>query len=77
MVVFLAPYHVDEPTATTLGLLWFAVGMAVSLMGGLVYMFGAYPKADMAPAVNEGTNDDGSIDRNTDQGRESELKTAA
>jgi len=77
MVIFLTPWNVDETTATTLGVLWFAVSMAVSLMGGMVYMFGAYPKAQAEPSANEGTSDDGSVDRDSDQGRESELETAA
>jgi hypothetical protein len=72
MVVFLTPWNIDETTATTLGVLWFAVSMAVSLMGGMVYLFGAYPKAN-----SEGTSDDGSVDRDSDQGREGELKAVA
>jgi uncharacterized membrane protein YbhN (UPF0104 family) len=74
-VVFLAPLGVHEDTAKTLAFLWFAVNVAVSLMGGLVYLFGAYPKAETTPA-NEGTGD-GSVDRNSDQGREGQHQKAA
>ena len=76
-VVFLAPLGVHEDTAKTLAFLWFAVNVSVSLMGGLVYLFGAYPKAETASgSANEG-NSDGSVDRDTDQGREREYPKAA
>lgn len=76
-IVFLAPLAVDPASATTLAFLWFFVSVTVSLLGGLVYLFGAYPKAETAPAANEGTNDHGSVDRDTDQGREGESRQAA
>jgi glycosyltransferase 2 family protein len=77
MVVFLKPLFVSEGTATTLAVLWFASTAAVSLLGGLVYLLGAYPKAQTAanPAT-EGT-DDGSVDRDSDQGREGQHQKAA
>jgi glycosyltransferase 2 family protein len=78
MVVFLAPLDVSKDTATTLGVLWFAVTALVSLMGGLVYLFGAFPKAETsATPAQEGTNEDGFVDRDSDQGREGERKAAA
>jgi uncharacterized membrane protein YbhN (UPF0104 family) len=78
MVVFLAPLGISEGTATTLGVLWFAATAAVSLMGGLVYLFGAYPKAqDPANLSSEETNEDGPVDRDSGQGREGQLETAA
>jgi uncharacterized membrane protein YbhN (UPF0104 family) len=70
-VVFLAPLGVDKSTALTLAFLWFAVNVAVSLLGGLVYLVGAE-----AP-VTEGTNDHGFVDRNPDQGREGQPAQAA
>jgi uncharacterized membrane protein YbhN (UPF0104 family) len=79
-ILFLTPIGIEEGAGTTLAFLWFAVQVSVSLIGGLIYLFGAYPKAeeDSQPDLkNEGTNDDGSIDRGADQGREGELKTAA
>jgi glycosyltransferase 2 family protein len=76
-VVFLAPLGIDEDTAKTLAFLWFAVNVAVSLLGGLVYLFGAYPTAETASnPANEGTND-GSVDRDSDQGREGQHQKAA
>jgi uncharacterized membrane protein YbhN (UPF0104 family) len=78
MVVFLAPLNVDKDTATTLGVLWFAVTAAVSLAGGLVYLFGTFPRAQTAaPLANEGTNEHGTVDRDSDQGRERQHKAAA
>jgi glycosyltransferase 2 family protein len=76
-VAFLAPLSIHEDTAKTLAFLWFAVTVVASLLGGLVYLFGAYPKAQVeADPVKEGT-DDGSVDRSSDQGREREHRTAA
>ena len=37
-VLFLLPLGVDESSALTLAFLWFTTGVAVSLMGGLVYL---------------------------------------
>jgi hypothetical protein len=77
-IAFLAPLGVHEDTAKALAFLWFAASVAVSLMGGLVYLCGAYPRAATSPATdNEGTNEDGSVDRDTDQGRGGEHKKAA
>lgn len=67
---------VPEGTAVTLALLWFASGAAVSLVGGAVYLFGAYPKPD-AERLNEGKDADGPVDRGPDQGRERQLDQAA
>jgi glycosyltransferase 2 family protein len=76
-VAFLAPLSIHADTAKTLAFLWFAVSVAVSLLGGLVYLFGAYPKAQVeADSVKEG-NDHGSIDRDSDQGREGQHQKAA
>jgi uncharacterized membrane protein YbhN (UPF0104 family) len=78
MVVFLAPLGVSESSATTLGVLWFAVSAAVSLLGGLVYLLGAYPNTESAanPATEE-ANDHGPVDRDSDQGREGQHQKAA
>jgi len=76
-VVFLAPLGIGETTATTLAVLWFAVTAAVSLMGGMIYMLGAYPKAESEGETgNEGTNH-GPVDRDSDQGREGQSAKAA
>lgn len=84
MVAFLAPLSVHEDMAKTLAFLWFGASVAVSLLGGLVYLSGAYPKAATNSAnanadvnANEGTNENGYVDRDTDQGRAGEHKKAA
>jgi uncharacterized membrane protein YbhN (UPF0104 family) len=43
-VLFLLPLGVAEPAALTLAFLWFTTGVAVSLMGGAVYLFGSSGK---------------------------------
>jgi uncharacterized membrane protein YbhN (UPF0104 family) len=74
-VVFLAPLGVHEDSAKTLAFLWFMAQVAISLLGGLVYLFGAYPKAQ-TDAANEGAPD-GPVDRDSDQGREGQHQKAA
>jgi uncharacterized membrane protein YbhN (UPF0104 family) len=49
MVLFLLPLGVEESAALTLAFLWFTAGVAVSLMGGLVYLFGTSTNAVHAP----------------------------
>jgi hypothetical protein len=63
--------------AKTLAFLWFAVNLAISLLGGLVYLFGAYPKAQTAEAPAHEGIVDGSVDRDSDQGREGQYQEAA
>jgi uncharacterized membrane protein YbhN (UPF0104 family) len=41
MVLFLAPLGVDTASALTLAFVLFSVGAAVSLLGGVIYLFGA------------------------------------
>ena len=74
-VLFLAPWGVADGTAVTLALLWFATHLAVSMLGGLVYLFGHFAKPDTG--TNEKEVEDGSVDRDTDQGREGQLGRAA
>lgn len=74
--LFLAPLGVDQATALTLAFLWFAVFGAVSLVGGVVYLFGAYPRPAAGSDSAEGTKD-GPVDRDPDQGREGQLEQAA
>jgi uncharacterized membrane protein YbhN (UPF0104 family) len=75
-IAFLAPLQVHEDTSKSLAFLWFASSVAISLLGGLVYLIGAYPKA-ATKAANEETNENGPVDRDTDQGRAGEHKQAA
>lgn len=66
--ILLAPLGVDQGTALTLAFLWFAVHASVSLLGGLVYLFGRFPKPD-SPAQSPGEVSRGSFDCDSDQGR--------
>ncbi len=74
-VAFLLPLNVHEDTSKSLAFLWFASGVAISLLGGLIYLIGAYPRA-ATNSANEG-NENGFVDRDTDQGRTGEHKQAA
>lgn len=74
--VLLAPW-ISAGLAYSLSLLWFAVYVAVSLGGGLVYLFGHFPKPE-APAQKVGEDDHhGSLDYHSDQGRAGQYKAAA
>jgi hypothetical protein len=42
--LLLMPFGVSQDDALTLALLWFAVYATTSLLGGLVYLFGRFPK---------------------------------
>jgi glycosyltransferase 2 family protein len=53
VVLFLAPLGVNQGTALTLSFLWFLVYAAGSLMGGVVYLAGAFPKPETPPADEE------------------------
>jgi hypothetical protein len=78
MQVFLAAVQVGEGTALVLSVLWFAVFIAGSLLGGFVYLFGRFPRA-AAPASmsDEGQADDGPVGGDSDQGRAGQFKAAA
>ncbi len=76
--LFLAPLAVPPATALTLALLWFAVFGAVSLLGGLVYLLGSFPKPEASPdRAGGGTETHGPVDRHPDQGREGQFTPAA
>jgi uncharacterized membrane protein YbhN (UPF0104 family) len=81
--LFLAPLGIGEGTALSLALLWFAVGAAASLLGGLVYLFGHFPKPVPSLPDGRGLDDSaevlahGSFDRHSDQGRARQLDQAA
>lgn len=75
--LFLAPLGISETPALTLAFLWLSVHLAVSVLGGLVYVFGHYAKPE-TPAGSPGDEvDDGPVDRHSDQGRAGQLKKAA
>ena len=77
--LFLAPLGVGESIAVSLAFLWFAVYTTTSLAGGVVYLFGRFPKPE-APALTQGSDEDadhGPVDRDSDQGRERQFGAAA
>lgn len=76
-VLLLAPLGVSDGTALTIALLWFAVGLAVSLLGGLVYLFGKFPKPQTSSAARGAEIDHGPVDRDSDQGRTGQFGQAA
>jgi uncharacterized membrane protein YbhN (UPF0104 family) len=80
MELFLAPVGVSASMAVGLSILWFAVSLAVSLLGGLVYLFGSFPRPKSAETLAEGNDDDsvdGPVDGDPDQGREGQPRRAA
>jgi uncharacterized membrane protein YbhN (UPF0104 family) len=74
VVLFLTPLGVPQPQALTLAFLWFAVYAVVSLLGGVVYLLGRFPKPQHPSEV---TNDHGSVDRDSNQGRTGQHPQAA
>ena len=79
VVLFLAPLGVPQATALTLAFLWFLVYAAGGLLGGAVYLAGAFPKPEAAtdaPAGEELTVY-GPISGDSDQGRAGQLDRAA
>lgn len=78
--VLLAPLGVGHDTAVTLAFLWFAVHAATSLLGGVVYLFGRFPKPESGDGRADEPDEvppDGSVDRHSDQGRAGQLEAAA
>jgi uncharacterized membrane protein YbhN (UPF0104 family) len=78
--VLLAPF-VTDVLAYSLSLLWFAVYVAAGLSGGLVYLFGRFPKPG-TPAAEKvsgpfSEDDHGPVGRDSDQGRARQFKAAA
>lgn len=53
MVLFLVPLGVAKETAVTLSLLWLTVVAVTSLAGGLVYLFGRFPRPVAEEAVSD------------------------
>lgn len=80
MAILLAPMGAGRDVAVPLALLWFAVSALASLMGGLVYLFGRFPKprADSNLAEDLDSNEThGPVNRHPDQGRTGQPRTAA
>ena len=89
-VVLLAPLGIAEGPALTLALMWFATYAATSLLGGLVYLVGSFPKWEVLPPPSEVGEPayhvaservevlpDGSVNRGADQGRARQLESVA
>jgi hypothetical protein len=75
---FLVPFSIAPTLATTLSLLWFAVFAAAGLIGGAVYLCGAYPQPVSARRdPPEEPEAHGPIGRHSDQGRAGQLDEAA
>jgi uncharacterized membrane protein YbhN (UPF0104 family) len=86
-VSLLAPLGIAEGAALTLSILWFAVHASVSLLGGVVYLLGHFPKPVLPrPTDQEGA--DGAAERreevirgpfggDSDQGRTGQHRRAA
>jgi uncharacterized membrane protein YbhN (UPF0104 family) len=69
-LLFLTPLGVPTSTAVTLAFLWFCVFGAAGLSGGLVYLFGRFPRLEVQ--TNHGT-----IGHHPDQGRAGQSSAAA
>ncbi len=76
-VLLLTPLGVSQTAALTLAFLWFAVHVTVSLLGGLVYIFGRFPKPAADQATPQELADNGPVNRDPDQGRTRQLDQAA
>jgi uncharacterized membrane protein YbhN (UPF0104 family) len=78
MLLFLRPLGVTDATALSLAFLWFASFSVVGLLGGLVYLFGRFPRpADRGELPDEEITHAGSVGGHSDQGRTGQLKPAA
>lgn len=72
---FLAPLGVSQAAAFTLAFLWFAVQLAVSVIGGFVYLFGHEKGVKTLSRDTEVAH--GSVHYHPDQGRTRQLDRAA
>jgi glycosyltransferase 2 family protein len=71
LILFLAEVGVSQGTAVSLGFLWFSVMATASLAGGLVYLFGRFPR----PEVH--SDHDEPVGNYSDQGRARQPAAAA
>lgn len=77
MIVFLAPVGVSQGTALCLALLWFAAFSTASLAGGLVYLFGSFPRPATGALSPAEVHVDGSFGGDSGQGRAGQRSQAA
>jgi glycosyltransferase 2 family protein len=87
-VLLLAPLGVARETALSLAFLSFAAYLVNSLIGGVIYLCGGFPKPGTDPATQDSTTDlppehppeelaDGSVHHHPDQGRTRQPRHAA
>ncbi len=79
MVLFLAPLGVEPGLALTLSFLWFFVGVAAGLLGGVIYFVGAFPRpqATADTVGGEELTTYGPVTGDSDQGRTGQFGQAA
>lgn len=75
--LLLAPLGVSKDLALSLAFLWFFVHVAVSLAGGLVYLFGRFARPETNDLTKEGPTDHEPVHPHSDQGRAGQFKAAA
>jgi uncharacterized membrane protein YbhN (UPF0104 family) len=75
--LMLVPLGVSHGTALTLAFLWFLVHVAASLSGGVVYLFGRFPKPVTQSEFSAEVPADGCVDCDSDQGRAGQFGKAA
>lgn len=78
MTLFLAPLGVSRSMALSLSFLWFAVFVATSLCGAVVYVFGSFPRlVEPPPGSGEVRLDEEPFGGDPDQGRGGQHQAAA
>jgi uncharacterized membrane protein YbhN (UPF0104 family) len=78
VALFLTPLGIASTISTALAFLWFLAFSAVGLVGGVLYLCGAYPRsaANQPPPSSEATAH-GPVGCDPDQGRAGQLDQAA
>jgi glycosyltransferase 2 family protein len=78
LILFLAPYGVTMEQALTLGMGWFALGLGVGLVGGVIYLFfDRQGSPGVLQASQFGREPDGPFHRRADEGRTGQRQAAA
>jgi uncharacterized membrane protein YbhN (UPF0104 family) len=78
LLLLLAPYGVTTEQAVTLGMGWFALGLGVGLVGGVIYLFfdRQGSPADVI-TTHSGREPNGPVYRRADEGRTGQRQAAA